>query len=206
MRETPERMAKRVQMIPALLRIDVENILFSDESLFNCTDMQRKMWLMDGEDVWARRTEAWSAQVHCWAVIGVGVQELVFLPDGRVDADEYIDTLKRFILPLCSGRHMLMQDGAPAHTSKRTRQFLSENNVRLLDRPPYSPDLNPVENLWSIVKRQVDVRGCRTSEVLRERIAAAWFAVRQDDIDYLVRSFPRRLERALERNGEDCQI
>ena len=42
----------------------VEKILFSDESLFNCSDMQRKQWVRKGEAQTPRRTATWSAQAH----------------------------------------------------------------------------------------------------------------------------------------------
>jgi transposase len=45
-----------------------------------------------------------------------------------------------------------MQDGAPFHDSKKTRNFLDDENVDILDWPGYSPDLNPMDNIWAWLK------------------------------------------------------
>ena len=142
--------------------------------------------------------------------IGVGFRLIVFL-DGIVDADDYIDTLKRFLLNkkrtnFSATNRVLMQDGARPHTARRTIAFLETRNVEVLPWAPYSPDWNCIENVWSIVKRRLVATCFDTKQKLMDATYEAWSSIEQETFDSLARTFERRLQRTIERNGDDCQL
>jgi transposase len=51
----------------------------------------------------------------------------------------------------------------PIHTVKIIRKYLMEQGITMMDWPPYSPDSNPVENLWATLKRKIYEKVSRTS-------------------------------------------
>ncbi len=60
--------------------------------------------------------------------------------------------------PLCflkDADFIFQQDLAPAHTAKSTKNWLNDHGVGALDWPANSADLNPIENIWGIVKRKM---------------------------------------------------
>ena len=48
-----------------------------------------------------------------------------------------------------------MHDNAPIHTTKVVKAFLEVQDIEIMDWPPYLPDLNPIENLWALLKRKI---------------------------------------------------
>ena len=48
-----------------------------------------------------------------------------------------------------------MYDNAPIHTARIIENWLLEQGIEIMDWPPYSPDLNPIENLWKLLKDQI---------------------------------------------------
>jgi transposase len=52
---------------------------------------------------------------------------------------------------------VFMQDVAPAHRAHATKKYLKSLGVCLLNWPQSSPDQNPIENIWALMKRQPDI-------------------------------------------------
>ena len=60
------------------------------------------------------------------------------------------------------------QDNDPKHTSRVTKAFIAEASINLLPWPSQSPDLNPIENLWSILDVKLKGRRCNNKTELFE--------------------------------------
>ena len=71
-----------------------------------------------------------------------------------------------------------------------------------MDWPSNSPDLNPIENLWLIIKNKVEKRMPKDVEQLKEFLAEEWEAIPEETVINLVRSMKTRCELVLEKNGD----
>jgi transposase len=181
-------------------------VVFSDEKLFDVCDHGAQWeWVPKGQRPQTRGITRYVPRIHVWAMIGIGIKCLVFLPEGNLTAELYIrHVLSRHVAPLLQNTDVIfMQDGAPAHRASRTMDYLARKNVRVIDNwPPRSPDLNPVENLWAILQRKVSDRGPQTKEHLKQFVQEAWDALEQEFVDSFVRSFQSRCEAIFLRQGE----
>jgi len=65
------------------------------------------------------------------------------------------DYLEKILLPVLEKGNVVVMDNASYHKSKRTRALIEEKGCQLMYLPPYSPDLNKIENYWSIIKKKI---------------------------------------------------
>ena len=80
-------------------------------------------------------------------------------------------------------------------------RFLNDNNVVLIVWPPNSPDLNPIENIWGIIKAKLRYLDCSTRAKLIAHVKRLWNEITNDLWDKLARSMPRRIQECMARNG-----
>ena len=87
-----------------------------------------------------------------------GTAALYFLPAGvTINGQRYVNLLREK-LQLCMAVHqcsVFMHDGTQYHRSKMVQSFLHQQRIKMLKYPGNSPNLNPIENLWSTMKRKV---------------------------------------------------
>ncbi|KAG1165623.1 hypothetical protein G6F36_013265 [Rhizopus arrhizus] len=69
--------------------------------------------------------------------------------------------------------YYLVMDNAPIHQSKEIEELITSRGYRCIYLPPYSPELNPIEQFWSVVKSHVRRDELKTEDGLSDRIAVA---------------------------------
>ncbi len=99
---------------------------------------------------------------------------------------------------------IFQQDNAPAHKAKDTIAFFDDNNIRLLSFPSGSPDLNPIENIWSILKSNVAQRFPKKTDELERFAIEEWRKIPQKVIENAIDSMTTRISQVIGRNGKKC--
>ena len=213
---TKAQRQQRLQWARATLarKIDWTTATFADE----------KVWQLDGPirrpRLWCdvrdpqpclRRKGALSRSVAFWGAFSLRhVPDLIRVP-AHVDTATYCDTIGNALLPeLSNRRRVLYHDRQTAHHSKRTEKWLAENKVQARLFPPRAADLNPIENLWSIVSRRVygGTKTYNSVDSLSAAIRSAWATIQMDRglRKNLIGSMSRRLKQVVERKGEPADF
>jgi len=122
-----------------------------------------------------------------------------------MDGEFYTKILEKHVPEMKSmlkGKWRLQQDNDPKHTSRIAQNFLKSNVPEVLDWPSNSPDLNPIENLWAIVKTRVKKRRPKNSDELESFMCKEWDGIPKSFIINLVNSMQRRCMEIIEKGGK----
>ncbi len=138
-----------------------------------------------------------------WSSAGVG--PLRFLKT-NITEPVYQYILEHFMLPSADqlfkdADFIFQQDLAPAHTAKSTTSWLNDHSVGVLDWPANSPDLNPIENLWGIVKRKMRNKRPKNADELKATVKEPWASIPPQQCHKLITSMPRRIEAVIKAKG-----
>jgi DDE superfamily endonuclease len=144
---------------------------------------------------------------------------------------EYIQTLKDGLLPFFEdvngieesedpecirvatvGDFIFQLDNAPIHNSRTTRALFDQYNLPVMKWPANSPDLNPIENLWTAMKAEFHKewealgskrpsQSAQAMEVYRELLKRVWKEALGSLPGKLVESMPRRIAAVIEAKG-----
>lgn len=101
--------------------------------------------------------------------------------EGATDAELFEAYVEGFLAPALSSGQVVVLDGLGAHRTQKVRNLVEGRGADLLFGPPYSPDLNPIEEAFSKVKGIVRKANARTRRALDEAVGEALGAVTPED-------------------------
>ncbi len=175
-------------------------VLFSDESKFCISfgNQGPRVWRKSGEahnPCCLKSSVKFPQSVMIWAAMSsAGVGPLCFLKS-TVNAAIYQEILEHFMLPSADKLYgdadfIFQQDLAPAHTAKGTKSWFNDHGVTVLVWPANSPDLNPIENLWGIVKRKMRDTRPNNADELKATVKETWASIPPQQCHKLISSMP----------------
>jgi len=89
------------------------------------------------------------------------------------DGDIFLAYIEQVLCPRLRPGQVVVMDNLSAHKVSGVRELIEARGARLLYLPPYSPDLNPIEQAWSKIKQVLRSLKARTAETLDHALAEA---------------------------------
>jgi transposase len=186
------------------------SVLWSDESKFEIRNhAMKRVWRKKGKRYDPKNTQGTvkhDKSVMVWGCFSYGGVGRLHRIDGIMKKEQYHAILQRQMLP--SARELFgqnpwifQQDNDPKHTALINRAYLMNQQVNVLDWPAQSPDLNPIEHLWSELDRQLQDRNCNTPDQLFDILKGGWEELEQKYLENLIDSMPRRCAAVIRANG-----
>ena len=155
--------------------------------------------------------------VMVWAAFNGRIRsELVFCekdPEARrggVSGRMYLKLLQDQLPSLCDINTIFMQDNAQIHIYKPVKEWLASTGYQIMDWPPFSPDLNPIENTWFPLKEHTHLQVPQLHEItnpdrvveqLQAALPVAWQRIPKEKFDRLIASMPRRIQAVIDAEG-----
>lgn len=191
------------------------NVIFTDETTFSSmSSRERHCWRPRGTRYSAiniserGKSGRVSLALYGWMWYG-GVGELVPI-NGNLNSEEYINILETSLLPSIRAYALpeplqitLVQDRSPIHTSRVVREwFANRPEIELIDWPTKGCDMNPIENLWGMMKQEWGIEE-KTKASIERKSTEVWegFRRRPNICANLVDSMPSRLQKVIQANG-----
>jgi hypothetical protein len=195
-------------------KYDWEYVVWSDETKINLhsNDARDRTFRKEGEPLRDHNVSqtkkfgggslmVWGCMLPC----GVGCLCRI---DGTIDEKLYRQILEDALLKsiglyqLKPDEVIFQHDNAPSHSAKGTKKWLETNDISVLDWPPQSPDLNPIEHLWDHLKREIrGKKQCNNVNELWEVVTEAWDSIKPETCRKLVHSMPARLKEVRKSKG-----
>lgn len=119
-------------------------------------NLQRRFgWSPRGEKVWGESSGKVRKRLSVIAALNEKQLKAPFFFEGYTDTGVFNDWVEKFLVPELRPGQTVILDNASFHKSEKTRNLIEGAGCHLRYLPTYSPDLNPIEQQWAILKARI---------------------------------------------------
>jgi len=186
---------------------ELDSWTFSDEAPFEllCSSYRQRIWAtpetMCKPNLVCPKAQGGFGKIMIWGVISVhGPGPLLFI-EGGMNGESYKSIVRETIIPYLSqladdfGRSFgFVADNAPCHNAKIVREEFAKSGANRINWPASSPDLNPIENIWGLMKMglaKLTVKPRNMGE-LKGKILEIWKGLTPEYCKSIIYSMPQR--------------
>jgi transposase len=163
--------------------LDPQRLIFVDESGLSTKMARRRGWAAKGMRCRASVPHGhWNTTTFVGALTLSGLRAPMLL-DGPMDGEAFLAWCELMLGPILRPGDIVIMDNLPAHKVAGIREAIEAAEASLVYLPPYSPDFNPIEKMWSKVKTLLRSAKARTDDALLAAIGTALSRVTARDAE-----------------------
>ena len=148
----PDVAQKRNEWIEKIEELDASKCVFIDESGVNI-DMTRHYGRAVGKERAVDKTpENTPTNTTILSSIRLNGETAYTTYTGGTTGDRFVDYLEKTLIPTLNKGDIVIMDNLRSHHIKKVAEVLEKAEIKFLYLPPYSPDFNPIEKMWSKIK------------------------------------------------------
>lgn len=141
-------------------------VVFSDEKIFQSYSngkvlVKRKRGESENPKYINFAIQQQKISLNIWCCVSYGRKPIIYLAGNHFDSTKYIqiidDVIKNRLVNF-KDNYIFQQDNASIHVSKTAKAYFAKEKLSILIWPPCSPDLNIVEQIWSIIQKKLDTK------------------------------------------------
>ena len=158
--------------------IDPRRLIFVDEAGAHLAMGRSHVWVRRGEEYVEPRPMNWGENL---TLIGALRQDgwLTLRTKWRaVNTESFLYWVRRGLAPRLRRGDIVLLDNLKAHKAPAVRTIIERRGATVKLLPPYSPDFNPIEPAWALIKKYIRTYAPRTRDALRRVASAARYVVR----------------------------
>ena len=177
----PDVVQKRNEWVRMIAEADPDKLVFLDESGVN-TDMTRHYGRAVGKARAVDHTpENTPTNTTILSSIRLNGETAYTTYFGGTTGDRFVEYLEKVLIPTLHKGDIVIMDNMRSHHVKKVAEVLQKAKMKLLYLPPYSPDFNPIEKMWSKMKAIMRKMKIRNSTLLPVAVKKALGYVRCSD-------------------------
>jgi transposase len=163
-------------------QLNSDKLIFIDESSIN-TGMTRLYGrAINGERVVDYTPDVRFERTTIMSSVRLNGDIVPVIFDGSLNGEFFKEYIRRFLVPTLKAGDIVIMDNLTSHKVKGVIEPILAVGASVLYLPPYSPDLNPIEMMWSKIKAYLRKTIARTKELLNDAIAEALELISLSDI------------------------
>jgi transposase len=156
-------------------------LVFVDEAGCNTAMARQYARAPRGQRAHAAVPSRWGDNISLVGALGLAGLRTLMMLEGAIDGLAFVAFVRHFLVPQLRPGDIVVMDNLSVHKVAGVREAIEAVGASLRYLPPYSPDLNPIEQCWSKIKALLRSAAARTQEALEAAVAEAMAAVSASD-------------------------